>query len=127
MFCENGALRLVGGNSSLEGRVEVCINETWGTVCDQRWDSREAGVVCRQLGFQPTSATPIYNAMFGAGSGRIWLDDLLCTGREGRLIDCTHGGIGMTDGCNGHNDDAGVRCREGNSSLLPSLLLTIFS
>jgi deleted-in-malignant-brain-tumors protein 1 len=55
--CTAGEVRLVGGNSSIEGRVEICFNDTWGTVCDQMWDEADAGVVCRQLGLNPTGKT----------------------------------------------------------------------
>ena len=50
-ICEDGDLRLVGGNTPMEGRVEICQNEVWGTVCDSLWSFNEGRVTCRQLGY----------------------------------------------------------------------------
>ena len=48
--CQEGALRLANRSTDgLSGRVEVCLDDFWGTVCDDGWDVRDATTVCRQL------------------------------------------------------------------------------
>ena len=49
--CERNAVQLVGGQNKFEGRVEVCQDGEWKTVCNDGWGDKEARVVCRQLGF----------------------------------------------------------------------------
>lgn len=49
--CTEGALRLRDGQNELEGRIEVCLNGTWGTVCHDYWSGVDSLVVCRQLGY----------------------------------------------------------------------------
>ena len=114
-------IRLVGGSSYNEGRVEVNYNGEWGTVCDDGWDDTDAGVVCRQLGFG-SSGTAIGSAGFGQGSGSIWLDSVTCTGNESTLAECGHLGVNVTRSCT-HAKDAGVRCSRLQSKLLGGNLL----
>ena len=52
--CEDGELRLVGGPSNREGRVEMCYMGVWGAISDDRWNENNAVVTCRQLGFEPS-------------------------------------------------------------------------
>ena len=51
IICKDGDVRLADGRVRSEGRVEICIRNTWGTICDMNWDADDAAVVCGQLGF----------------------------------------------------------------------------
>jgi hypothetical protein len=98
---EVAPLRIVGTVSM--GRLEIQHEGVWGTVCDDAFDSLDATVACRQLGF--TSGTS-YTA--GGGVEPIWLDDLACTGSEGALSQCVHPGWAVHN-CS-HTEDVGVTC-----------------
>ena len=47
--CADGDVRLTGGNET-RGRLEVCINNAWGTVCSNSFSQNEAAVACGRLG-----------------------------------------------------------------------------
>ena len=49
--CNDGDVRLVDGNSSLDGTLLVCIDKAWGTVCENRFSEDDARVACKSLGF----------------------------------------------------------------------------
>ena len=128
LVCTDWDIRLVGG-SETEGRVEVCYNDTWRTVCDDSWGTADARVVCRQLNL-PDSGTksckPMYEICFrdcphsllapiayqrarhGQGEGPILLDNVACTGSETSLQQCRHNGVGIHNCV--HSEDAGVSC-----------------
>ena len=55
--CRTGQLELLGGIIPNEGRVEICLNNVWSTVCDDYWSSTDATVVCRQLGYSTQGRT----------------------------------------------------------------------
>ena len=55
VLCIQGNVRLVGGSGDYEGNVQVCINGTWGYVCDNKWRTNDAKVVCSQLGYSKSS------------------------------------------------------------------------
>ncbi|KAB0407282.1 hypothetical protein E2I00_019037, partial [Balaenoptera physalus] len=100
-------LRLAGGSSAREGRVELYHAGQWGTVCDDQWDDADAEVVCRQLGLSGI-AKAWNQAYFGEGSGPVMLDEVRCTGNELSIEQCPKSSWGEHN-C-GHKEDAGVSC-----------------
>ncbi|KAK6169774.1 hypothetical protein SNE40_020763 [Patella caerulea] len=99
--------RLVGGQNKFEGRIEVRYNNTWGTVCDDKWGPEEERVVCRSLGFNPSNTKAGHVT---GGQGPIWLDNVVCTGTEDSLTDCQHAGWGENN-CR-HREDVAVVCKD---------------
>ncbi|XP_035850744.1 lysyl oxidase homolog 3B isoform X4 [Sander lucioperca] len=92
-----------------EGRVELFYKGEWGTICDDDFSIANANVLCRQLGF--VSATGwTHSAKYGKGQGKIWLDNVLCSGGEKSIEFCKSRGWGNSD-CT-HDEDAGVVCKD---------------
>ncbi|XP_001951968.4 uncharacterized protein LOC100160261 [Acyrthosiphon pisum] len=102
-------IRLMGGNTTNEGRVEVKVLGEWGVICDDKFDLREANVICRELGFLSSVAVKP-NSYYGVpNKTRFVLDDLNCNGTENSLYSCQFKEWGVHD-CNAQ-ESAGVVCR----------------
>ena len=99
---------MVDGDTINEGRVEVCIEGYWSTICDTNWDYRDAKVICRQLGLPFGGVEAVFSGFFGVGSGPIKLADVSCAGDEDSILQCLY----ATNHTCAHSDDAGVRCQE---------------
>lgn len=56
-------MRLAGGSTVYEGRVEVYRNGVWGTVCNELWDDQNTAVVCTSMGF--SSWVVIFSLVIG--------------------------------------------------------------
>ena len=132
-----GTMRLAGGADSKEGRVEICTDDDttdatparWGVVCDDYWTHDDADVVCRALDFERSEPHPerFRESNFGAGTGPIWLDDLMCGGNETSLLDCpVAGGSLARDVIGEHNcrvtEIVGVRCMAAGDPLKPHVV-----
>ncbi|NXK98823.1 DMBT1 protein, partial [Formicarius rufipectus] len=83
----SSSVRLVGGGSRCDGRVEILQHGTWGRVLAEQWELREAGVVCRQLRCgEAESADSLPKAE--RGTGPVGLRGVRCAGHEAELTLC---------------------------------------
>ena len=112
-------VRLVDGNSSLDGRVEMLKGGVWGTICDYYFSILEGSVICRQLGFYGASATYNY-AVYPPASNNtpIAISYVFCSGDEVQFGDCYGVNSSWSTQYCTHQDDVGVVCL---SKLLSSL------
>jgi len=118
------------------GRVDICYNGSYESVCSDIWKEEEASVICQQLGFSQYGESIHYDAYHSpylalrmyvttvesiATSGSpspgadvnvsIYLDNIVCRGDELTLLMCGHNPVGEHN-CD-HTEDAGVRCQGG--------------
>ncbi|XP_030834736.1 scavenger receptor cysteine-rich type 1 protein M130 [Strongylocentrotus purpuratus] len=107
-------LRLVGGSTPNEGRVEVYKKGVagmgeWGRMCaGSEWDRREANVVCRTVGY-PNGAEASSGSV-GSGNGRVFITDVECTGTENTFLGCKEANFGNLQACPTGEVDATVVC-----------------
>ena len=101
----DGALRLVDGASSHEGRVVVYHYGQWGTVSSYQWDLLDAIVVCRQLNYSTAVNTKSYRCN---SSTPVRLSSVHCTGLESKLTQCRNAAPTVYSPCS--HRDAGVVC-----------------
>ena len=108
--CSHSDIKLTGGKFSNEGDVQICVNGTWGYICDRSWYYSNINVVCRQLGYTVANQCKIlidelyynyihnvgnsysYSSFFGGSQdiAPIVRDKFDCTGNEATLTECSH-------------------------------------
>ncbi|XP_051495277.1 scavenger receptor cysteine-rich domain-containing protein SCART1-like [Apus apus] len=106
--------RLVNGSTACEGRVEVQVLGTWGTLCSSYWDLRDAHVLCHHLNCGFAESIP-GGGHFGRGTGPIWRDSFHCDGTEAHLGQCPVTALGASP-C-AHENNAAVICSDESASL----------
>ena len=81
-------IRLVDGDGIRSGRVEILHYGTWGAICDNGWDMREARIVCHQLGFLEAEEATIVSLEESEEEIPIVMNRVSCKGSERHLVDC---------------------------------------
>ena len=117
--CHTGDIRLAGtGSTTTEGRLEICVNDEWGTVCDDSWHVTASAVACKVLGM--FGGEVVGASQFGDVEDlSILLDDVKCQGSESNMLSCPQPPLGVDHNC-AHSEDVAIRCI-GNTRLFLSI------
>ena len=106
--CTYGDVRLADYRySRSEGRVEVCYNGEWGSVCSHGWSGVESTAVCKQLGYDGYASQYSFNYYYNVNQGSIWLTSVACSNSNTSLLSCAYSTD--TSDCT-HSDDVIIRC-----------------
>ncbi len=101
------------------GRVEVCLEGRFGTVCRDSWENNDASVLCSELGFSRYGAIALSDAQFSEGLKPTSYNEINCVGNESRLSDCAFVGPAGAQSC-GRFQDAEVVCQSECVHCLPN-------
>ncbi|XP_049764444.1 protein bark beetle [Schistocerca cancellata] len=108
-------VRLLGGTTETEGRLQIRVNGTWGTVCSYGWTQRNSVIVCRQLGLAPDPdgwlMAPAELPQAGTGEN-ILMSNVRCGEEDVDITQCRaeHTVAGDMYGACTHQQDVGLRC-----------------
>ena len=94
----------------------------WGTICDDKFDNRDARVLCRMAGYNDGEYSSSYKQRDVRKVDKIWLDDLACNGNENNVDSCgKYNNRWGSHNCQ-HHEDVGIKCL-GKFSEFASLVL----
>ncbi|XP_017774038.1 PREDICTED: protein bark beetle isoform X2 [Nicrophorus vespilloides] len=108
-------IRLLGGKSPTEGRLQVKVNNNWGTVCNYGWTIKDASLVCQQLGYtlNPQDWFLERNQIPEAGLNESpILSNVQCTEYDTDLTKCRAEIVSDFENSCNHDNDVGIRCYE---------------
>lgn len=111
-------VRLLGGASEHEGRLQVYTSGRWGTVCDYGWTQINAALVCHQMGLalNPRDWRLLRSEVPSAGTSEdVILSNVRCTEHDVDITQCRAERVSTGDFYNSctHDQDVGIRCYEG--------------
>ena len=106
--CASGNVRLTGSSDNSQGRVEVCVDNQWGSICDDSWSPPSTALTCKLLNkFGGELISPV--DFLVNDTVPILLDDVKCTGSESNFLSCPQLSLSLPHDCS-HTEDVAVRC-----------------